>query len=75
MKLNKMLKHFTAASAIVLLAACAKSPELTPKQAAEQSERCAQLKKQIQDLKGKPVRRTTATEYYEKECLRTDQPR
>ena len=43
--------------------------ELTKKQLIEKNKRCAKLQQQIKDLVGKPVRRTTAREYYEKECL------
>ena len=43
--------------------------ELTERQQAAKIERCKELKKQIEKLKGSPVRRTTAREYYAKECL------
>lgn len=43
--------------------------ELTKQQTREKIERCAKLRQQIKDLDGKPVRQTTAREYYAKECL------
>ena len=43
--------------------------ELTDRQHQDKIERCKKLQKQIKDLEGKPVRQTTAREYYAKECL------
>ena len=43
--------------------------ELTAQQQQDKIKRCAKLQKQIKDLKGSPVRQSSAREYYAKECL------
>ncbi len=61
---------------VVFLSACATqdlSPMELQKKQAELIERCKQLKKDIDELKGKPIRRNAAIEYYQSECnARTD---
>lgn len=64
--------------AIGLTGCINKSPDqsssaLTDKQMKEKIERCSTLKKQVEDLKGKPVRRSSAREYYAVECLERTQ--
>lgn len=56
---------------IVLMAGCASTAndpvaELEARKAL--IERCQKLKKEIVDLRGKPVRRNAAVKYYESEC-------
>jgi hypothetical protein len=36
---------------------------------AEQRSRCEVLEREIEELEGKPLRRTAARQYYEQECL------
>lgn len=55
----------------VLLCACSSSPSdssVTNQEHAELIERCRQLQEDIDDLKGRPVRRGAAREYYASEC-------
>jgi len=55
----------------LLLASCASTPtDPLEVQKARQAlmERCQKLKKEIVDLRGKPVRRNAAIKYYESEC-------
>jgi len=62
----------TTSVSIILLAACSSSPtdpEAIAKEQAEQRERCKQLQQDIEDLKGRPVRRGAAIEYYNSECI------
>ncbi|MDP2559796.1 hypothetical protein [Psychrobium sp. 1_MG-2023] len=55
---------------IIFLAGCASTAETTDTIVDKtQSEHCKALRKKIDDLKGNPVRRTTAREYYQKDCL------
>ncbi len=54
------------------LTACSSSPtdpETIAKEEAEQHERCRQLQQDIEDLKGRPIRRGAAIEYYNSECI------
>lgn len=70
-----LYKYLTTLLITGALGACSQTKEMTemtPRQAMDLAARCEQLKEQIKELKDKPVRRTTAIEYYEKECLRTD---
>lgn len=55
-----------------LLGACSSSPTdpaAKQKQEADLAERCRELQEDIEDLKGKPVRRSAAREYYANECM------
>ena len=65
-------KIFLACFTAVLLSGCA-TKELDPieqqKQQAELIERCKKLKKEIDELKGKPVRRSAAIEYFNDQCF------
>lgn len=64
--LNKLLFIITALS----IASCAETPKtLNDKQQLQKQQRCTELQEKIKKLEGKPVRRTTAREYYAKECL------
>lgn len=69
------MKKLILCLTIIAVSGCANqvinqtTSELTKHQKIEQVQRCAKLKQQIKDLKGKPLRRTSAREYYEKECL------
>ncbi len=61
---------------VLSLGACA-TKDLTPKEIqekrAELIKRCKELKKDIDDLKGSPIRRNAAIQYYDDECnARTD---
>ena len=49
-------------------------PIQAEKELAERIERCRKLKQQREDLKGKPVRRNAADQYYRDECLNLRQP-
>ena len=52
------------------IVSCAETPNtLNSKQQLQKEQRCSELRERIKKLEGKPVRRTTAREYYEKECL------
>ena len=55
----------------ILLCACS-SPSSdfssTQQEQAELMERCKQLQQDIEDLKGRPARRSAAREYYASEC-------
>ncbi len=76
-----MFKLITTSVLIIslsgILTACA-TAELTPiekqKKQAELLERCKKLKKDMDDLKGKPLRRNASTQAYEDECWIRDQP-
>jgi hypothetical protein len=60
-----------AISIAILLGACSSSPpdpSVAQKEQSELLERCRQLQQDIEDLKGKPVRRNAAREYYVNEC-------
>lgn len=66
-----------AISMAVLLSACSSSPSdpsVAQKEQSELLERCRQLQKDIEDLKGRPVRRSAAREYYASECTNRVQP-
>lgn len=64
--LNKLLLTMMALSVV----SCAETPNtLNSKQQLQKEQRCSELRERIKKLEGKPVRRTTAREYYEKECL------
>jgi PBP1b-binding outer membrane lipoprotein LpoB len=54
-----------------LLSACSSSSDtaLTQQEEAELRERCKQLLQDAEDLKGRPVRRGAALEYYQNECV------
>ena len=55
-----------------LLGACSSSstgPAAKQKEEAELAERCRELQEDIEDLKGRPVRRSAAREYYANECM------
>jgi cell division protein FtsB len=55
-----------------LLGACSSSltdPAAKQKEDAELAERCKELQEDIEDLKGRPVRRSAAREYYANECM------
>ena len=55
-----------------LLGACSSSsidPAANQKEEAELAERCRELQEDIEDLKGRPVRRSAAREYYANECM------
>ena len=55
----------------IFLCACSSSPSdlsVTKQEQAELMERCKQLQKDIEDLKGRPARRSAAREYYASEC-------
>lgn len=70
-KLKSALLITTSVS-LVFLSACSSSPtdpEVIAKEQAEQRERCKQLQQDIEDLKGRPVRRGAAIEYYNSECM------
>ena len=57
---------------VLTLTACSSSPtdpETIAKEQAEQRERCRQLQHDIENLKGKPIRRGAAIEYYNSECI------
>lgn len=57
---------------VLTLTACSSSPtdpEAIAKEQAEQRERCRQLQQDIEDLKGRPIRRGAAIEYYNSECI------
>lgn len=60
----------------LLLPSCATkdlSPQQLQQRKAELMERCKQLKKDVNDLKGQPIQRNAAIEYYQSECVaRTD---
>ena len=61
----------------ILLNACSSSPTdplIAQKEQSKQLERCLQLQKDIEDLKGKPVRRSAAREYYASECTSGAEP-
>ena len=66
-----MYKLIIVIITIVFLSACA-TPDLSPmelqKKQAELIKRCKGLKKDIDDLKGSPIRRNAAIEYYQSEC-------
>ena len=65
-----MLHKLLLVISVIGIASCADIPKtLNEEQHLQQQERCADLKEQIKKLEGKPVRRTTAREYYTKECL------
>lgn len=71
-----MLKLSLLILCSVTLTGCATS-ELTPleeqQKRAELIERCRQLKKDMVELKGKPLRRNASTQAFNAECgLRTD---
>jgi hypothetical protein len=54
----------------IILCACSASPSdlSTTQQEQELMERCNQLQQDIEDLKGRPARRSAAREYYASEC-------
>ncbi|MDX2348899.1 MAG: hypothetical protein QNK32_00785, partial [Porticoccus sp.] len=55
-----------------LLSACSSSSSdqaLTQQEEADLQERCNKLQQDIEDLKGRPVRRGAAREYYQNECV------
>lgn len=55
----------------IILCACSSSPSdlaATQQEQAESMERCKQLQQDIEDLKGRPARRSAAREYYASEC-------
>lgn len=55
-----------------LLSACSSSssdPALTQQEEADVRDRCKKLQQDIEDLKGSPVRRGAAREYYQNECV------
>jgi len=60
----------------LLLPGCATqdlSPTELQQRKVELIERCKKLKKDLDDLKGKPLQRNAAIEYYQSECVsRTD---
>ncbi|MFT5520342.1 MAG: hypothetical protein ACI9IA_000933 [Enterobacterales bacterium] len=66
-----LLKIILTFSALVLLQGCA-TKELTPmeKQAkrAELIEHCRKLKREMDELKGKPLRQNAATQSFNTEC-------
>jgi hypothetical protein len=64
-----------------LLSACSSSssdPSLTREQAQQEEDelrdRCKKLQQDIEDLKGRPVRRGAALEYYQNECVHHSEP-
>ena len=71
------LMHTLTFFMITLLVGCASTPptqEETKKEETELLERCQQLQQDIEDLKGRPVRRSAAREYYASECTRGSEP-
>jgi len=71
-----LLKLVLSILIIILLSACA-TKDLTPMEIQQKQteliERCKKLKKDIDNLKGKPVRRNAAIEYFSDQCVtRTD---
>ncbi len=67
-----MFKLVIIATLIIFVASCANQnvhQNLTQQQKAAKIERCKKLQQDIQDLKGKPIRRSSARDYYQKECL------
>ena len=67
-----MFKSIVAAVFLAfLLSACSSSSDtaLTQQEEAELRERCKRLLQEAEDLKGRPVRRGAALEYYQNECV------
>ena len=67
-----MFKLVITATFIIFIAGCANQnvhQNLTQQQKIAKIERCKKLQQDIQNLKGKPVRRSSARDYYQKECL------
>ena len=67
---------FVAIFLAFLLSACSSSssdPALALEQAQQEEidlrDRCKKLQQDIEDLKGRPVRRGAAREYYQNECV------
>ena len=68
----KLLLLMATTVCTFFLTACSSQPvdpEVIAQEQAEQRERCKQLQQDIEDLKGKPVRRGAAIEYYNSECM------
>lgn len=65
------MKLLTVAILALLILSCSSTfdPIEDQKKKAELIERCKKLKQEIDDLKGKPVRRSAAIEYFDEQCF------